>query len=463
MKTLLLHIPQINNGKREIMVIPMGLFSIADYLYKNDIDVRILHYGIQKEIEESFDLNRFIKYNKYKLICLDIHWIKQAKQTIECIKFIKSNSPDIIIVVGGISASYFADELLKTIPEIDFVIRGEGEYPLLRLIKALESNRHSFQNIPNLSYRIEKNIKHNKVTFYTDAKFYEEISHSNFKLLINYDKYFNRLLYADFDTSKRFGIRDSYKNAFFYNPGKGCPYNCIYCGSHFYKKSYIKQKKGFYFFSLKKAISDICNSYSYRIDVLRISFDPDPERRYYIRLFNELPNSLKKKIRLIFDCFTLPSEAFVKSVTSHFRDDSTLIISMETGSDYVRGKINRPYFTNHELIQSLKKILKYPLNIHIFLSFGLPFERSEDFKKTLEILNTITRLKNIGITICPIIVDIGSQMYEFPSKYNVSILYNKFSNWALEEISDDRTYYKTTFLSEVDILNSIKSLRNSYE
>ncbi|MCX7958369.1 MAG: cobalamin-dependent protein, partial [Deltaproteobacteria bacterium] len=326
MKTLLLHIPQFRDTKREIMVLPMGLFSIADYLYKNDIDVKILHYGIEKELDKDFNITEFIKINRYRIICFDMHWLKQTKHTIEQIKIIKADIPDIIITAGGISATYFADEILKTTPEIDFLIRGEGEYPLLMLIKSLMSKKHFFTDIPNLSYRLNGIIRHNKVAFFTDAEFYKDISHSNFGLLINYKQYLKRLLYADFDTSTPLGIRDSYKNAFYYNPGKGCPYNCIYCGSHFYKTNYIKQKKGYYFFRLRKAIDDVCNSYNYGADTLRISFDPEPERKYYIKLFKSLPANLKKKIRLVFDCFSMPDTEFAGVIEETFREDSVIVL-----------------------------------------------------------------------------------------------------------------------------------------
>jgi len=446
MNTLLIHIPQITDGKREIMVMPMGLFSIADYLNKNDIYSRILHLGIQKEAEKNFDIIKFIKNNNFKVVCFDIHWIKQAKQTIEYIRLIKHSIPDIITVAGGISATYFADEMLKHIPEVDFIIRGEGEYPLLTLIKRLNNLNHkSFADIPNLSYRHNNKIHHNKISFFTDAVFYRDISHSNFKLLYKYERYFSQMLYADFDTTKPLGIRDSYKNTFFYNPGKGCPYNCIYCGSYFYKKRYIRQKKGYYFFNIPKATTDIINAAKYGADTLRISFDPEPGRKYYKKLFPLLP---KKRLRLIFDCFSLPDESFARTVERSFRSDSVLVISVETGNDLVRRKIQRPFFTNNDLMQCLKILSKFKFNTHIFISFGLPYETEESYSDTVRLIQNIKEYKNIGITVCPIILDIGSRIYEYSFRYKTGLAKRSLSDWINEEVSDNRSYFSTSYLSE---------------
>ena len=60
---------------------------------------------------------------------------------------IKKLAPSIKIVVGGSAcAGQMGKNLLKTFPEIDFVIRGEGELPLVHLIKTL-TNPHANTNV----------------------------------------------------------------------------------------------------------------------------------------------------------------------------------------------------------------------------------------------------------------------------------------------------------------------------
>ncbi len=462
MKTLLVHIPQITKRKREIMVMPMGLFAIADYLNNNGIEAKILHYGIEKELDKNFDLERYINKNNISILSFDLHWAKQTKYVLSVTKEIKHKKPETKIILGGMTASYFADEILRSKMGVDFVIRGDGEYPLLMLIKNLYKDEKDYHKIPNLSYikYFHKNkndryrVFHNNTSFFTNSIFYNEISHSIFNYMLNYRHYIDKMLYADFDLSTPEGKRDSYQKAFFYNPGKGCPFNCIYCGSFFYKKNYINCNKGYYFFSLKKAYNDITNATRYGIETLRISFDPEPRREYYKNLFNKLKSL---RLRLIFDCFTLPDELFIKSVAENFRQDSVLVISIETGSEIIRKKIRRPYFDNISLINTLKMIKKYRINAHIFLSFGLPYETLNNLEETRNIIKKIKDIKNIGITICPMILDIGSLLYEYPQRYGTRPLITSFEDIIQTNISDFRTYYSTA-LSEREIIDAINEL-----
>ena len=70
-------------------------------------------------------------------------------------------------VLGGLTASGFSREILEHFPEIDFIIRGDAEKPLLELVQHLLSagSRSAAQSglsaIPNLSYRDENGIVEN--------------------------------------------------------------------------------------------------------------------------------------------------------------------------------------------------------------------------------------------------------------------------------------------------------------
>jgi radical SAM superfamily enzyme YgiQ (UPF0313 family) len=460
MKILLLHIPQIREDKKEIMVMPMGVFSIADYLFQNGYNVEIIHQGIEKIINPDFDIIRYIERSKFDVICFDLHWAKQTRYVLQQLREIKKRLPSLYTIVGGITATFFANDILKQIREVDFIIRGEGEYPLLRLLEEIKSGKHRYDSIPNLTYRFNESIYSNNISFFTNDKFYEKISHSNFSLLRNYSKYLSEFLYADFDTSKELGIRDSYKNTFYYNPGKGCPYNCIYCGSYFYKKECIRKKKGYFFFDINKAVSDIKGAVKYGIDTIRISFDPDRSRDYYIDLFDRIKIY---NLRLIYDCFSLPSVEFIKSVSRSFREDSVLIISVETGEENVRKKIGRPIFSNRELMECLAIMNRHRVRAHIFISFGLPYEQKKNFKNASSLISEVAGLNSIGITVCPMILDIGSQMHIDPERFGVIPHIGSFQDLLKINLSDNRTYYSTRYLREKEILEYISKLRDIYE
>jgi radical SAM superfamily enzyme YgiQ (UPF0313 family) len=56
-----------------------------------------------------------------------------------------------IVVMGGSHASAVPESLLAS-PDVDYVIRGEGEKPFVELLRAIQ-NRTGVENVPNLAYK----------------------------------------------------------------------------------------------------------------------------------------------------------------------------------------------------------------------------------------------------------------------------------------------------------------------
>jgi radical SAM superfamily enzyme YgiQ (UPF0313 family) len=77
---------------------------------------------------------------------------------------IKKVNPGVYTVMGGFHGTFCPEEVLAN-PAIDFVIRGEGEIPLLRFVQEIENKRFLWEDIPSLSYRKENStIKHNQLS-----------------------------------------------------------------------------------------------------------------------------------------------------------------------------------------------------------------------------------------------------------------------------------------------------------
>ncbi len=54
------------------------------------------------------------------------------------IKLVKEVNPHIVTVGGGIHFSLIAEEMMQACAELDFLVRGEGEFTLLELLEELE-------------------------------------------------------------------------------------------------------------------------------------------------------------------------------------------------------------------------------------------------------------------------------------------------------------------------------------
>ncbi|MEE8413709.1 MAG: radical SAM protein [Dehalococcoidales bacterium] len=67
-------------------------------------------------------------------------------------RHLKKNYPDLPIVLGGTHATLLPEETLAIAPEIDIIVRGEGEETFIELLQALE-NKQPLNTIAGISYR----------------------------------------------------------------------------------------------------------------------------------------------------------------------------------------------------------------------------------------------------------------------------------------------------------------------
>ncbi len=72
----------------------------------------------------------------------------------------KTVSEDILTIVGGIHFSFTPEESLRNYPEIDYIVRGEGEQTVVELIKTLQK-KGKISDVQGISYRKNTTVVHN--------------------------------------------------------------------------------------------------------------------------------------------------------------------------------------------------------------------------------------------------------------------------------------------------------------
>ncbi|NIV35155.1 MAG: TIGR04190 family B12-binding domain/radical SAM domain protein, partial [Anaerolineae bacterium] len=86
---------------------------------------------------------------------IDLHWMPHAHGAIEVARLCKKHHPDIPVMFGGFSSSYYHEELVRR-PEVDYVVRGDStELPVLNLMQHLtgQPGAPSLADIPNLTWQ----------------------------------------------------------------------------------------------------------------------------------------------------------------------------------------------------------------------------------------------------------------------------------------------------------------------
>ena len=84
----------------------------------------------------------------------------QRATALRIARFVRALRPSVRVVVGGYDPSLDAEAYMQS-PDVDFIVRGEGEHTLCELLRALENDRGA-ANITGLSYRTPDGFVHNR-------------------------------------------------------------------------------------------------------------------------------------------------------------------------------------------------------------------------------------------------------------------------------------------------------------
>jgi B12-binding domain/radical SAM domain protein len=133
---------------------PLGLTSIAAYLARNNYRVRILNLGARMVADPAYDAVVALRCLRAAVFGIDLHWLPHAQGALEVARLVRRLHPDARILLRGLSATYYHEELLRD-PAVDFVIRGDStEEPCRQLLQALREGQ-PLDGVANLTWRRE--------------------------------------------------------------------------------------------------------------------------------------------------------------------------------------------------------------------------------------------------------------------------------------------------------------------
>lgn len=457
-KVLFLHVPKFSSYYKpldefmNITYIPMGVFALADLVSKLNISVEIVHLGIEWILDHNFSIIQYIKNQKnIKVIYMPLFWHYQSYDVIQVASKIKNNFPDIFVILGGFTASYFADEIIEKFNFIDCIIKGYAEKPIVELTKLLINlenfEKNNINNNPILSFKNFIVSKKSKIYKYlikntnpsnlklddnlceiyiTDQKIFDSLRFSSLGLLKNHH-YYVKLFSFPLAYSKNLSIKDNikYNNMglvmFPLEVGRGCTTSCSWCAGcnkNQYKMNYTYK---IMWRDTNKVIETIKEALTFGYKTFAICFDPLPNsQEYYLELFDKIKQQ-NIKCGLYFECYSLPTFKFIKKFYETFDlNNSVIAISPECGNEEVRKKNKGFYFSNNEFFEILNLLASYKIKTDIFFTMGIPFENIKTLYDTKELIYKIHKTyKNIGrMMTWGIQVEPGSPLFEYPEQFN---------------------------------------------
>ncbi|MFS0861785.1 B12-binding domain-containing radical SAM protein [Fredinandcohnia sp. 179-A 10B2 NHS] len=149
-------------------------------------------------------------------------YIWNIEETIKVIKMLKKINPELLIVLGGPEVTYDVKEWLERIPEVDFLVIGEGEETFKQLLTAIRDGQ-STEKISGVALRKDDNV------------------------IINPQR--NKLDLKELPSPFRFeeDLPHLSKRVTYIETSRGCPFNCQFClssievGVRYFDREKIKE------------------------------------------------------------------------------------------------------------------------------------------------------------------------------------------------------------------------------
>ncbi|MBI4846239.1 MAG: cobalamin B12-binding domain-containing protein [Candidatus Omnitrophica bacterium] len=396
---------------------PIGLFSIADFLERHGIRVRIINIGVEKRLNQSFSIIDYILSTEAKIVGISIHWYVTLYNALVIAKEIKIKS-NVKIVLGGYTASIFAKEIIKKYDFIDAVINGEGETPFLIYSQSVLGQGPSFSQIPNLVFRNHNREAQSNCCYYATALELDSFDFSNIQLLNNYDTYFHMASLSPIATSHPMSLKVT--SDVLLCVGRGCDNTCYNCGASrtALKKTNFSSKVRYRNHSI--VIKEIKKFLELGYDNFSIVYNPDDDFSYYLGLF-QLMRDENIKIGMSFDCWFFPPQKFIDAFAETFDlDRSKLGITIESGLERTRKKYTKVQASNAQIMQLLDFIRGKGIYVHTFFTVCIPGETENDIKEMVSFMQRVID-KSDWFTINAIPIEPAAEIEQNAQQYGVKV------------------------------------------
>ncbi len=326
---------------------PVGLEYIAAALSPHVEKLTFLDLRLSDPLRDVKKLRRFVE-KEIDLLCISINWEYHFREVCELVNSLPSS---ITTVVGGKQATDCVDEIFGACPNVDVIVRGEGEESIVEVAQGRD-----FRDIGGISYRDGDRIVHNpnrplpEVDYYRypDRGLRRQEYHMNVGGLALHSHQFDIILTA-----------------------RGCPYNCKFCT---FNLNPLGQKRNYSARSLDSVMEEIRQVSAQMILIADENFFVNPRRAKQIceRMIEEGINKqfiVQARIEIFEhpDVLEVAARAGIKA----------LLLGIESPQDRILEQLNKGFDTA-KLRQAFATFSQFPFYYHGYFIYGNVTETEEE-------------------------------------------------------------------------------------
>ena len=270
----------------------------------------------------------------------------------------KDYSRNVPVVMGGQHVTIRTDDALAE-PNVDFVIKGEGEETFVDFLRQLGSDQR-WDDVPGLAFKKNGQHVHNRP---------RELSENIDDLLPARECLYDVENYEPHALAKLFASR-------------GCPYQCNYCGTQNIWTFKVRHRSTE---SVIKEVEHVKKEYG----SMYFTFFDDVFGLDKKRAIDLCEDMTRAQLGVRWDCLTRANLVSSELLTAMKQAGCVKIdMGVESGSDKIL-KDTKKGLTVDQLLAGGRLIKKHGLFLYCFFMVGLPTETEEDSKKTIEFLEKL--------------------------------------------------------------------------
>lgn len=344
-----------------------GILYLAGYLRRNGIEAFVrLYDGDESDAEVMQSLEALVRRARPKLVGISLKWFHHVHRALLLARTLRQIDPNIQVVMGGNTASYFWREL-HAYDCIDHLILGDGELPLLALCQGHPSPPNCVTLGPSGKAR------RLPLTYVQSPTNTEDVYYSHF----------NDIFLSQMDLHSFSG---------WVAPGKGCGENCLYCGG-----ARGNQKAGF-----GRAKPFLRSEENVRRDHQEIAHQTWQMRYDFSGSSAEFLSSTWAGVDLSRHCCTyfLWGVARIELIEALARTFQRVFMVLDIGCfseqqrlEQMRRGLLKPCATDQQLLELIDACRRHPnLDIEVSGIGGLPFASDATLQEEVRLVERVISL-----------------------------------------------------------------------
>ncbi len=335
---------------------------------------------------------------------------------IKVIKDVKSIDPEIITVMGGPHVTFCAEDTLRSFPELDLIVLGEGEKTIVELSAEVDKGR-KWSGIKGLVYRDETGIHQNEKRELLDVKTLPFPA----RHLLPLGRY--RALNTPISITT----------------SRGCPFRCIFCVGRKMVGAKVRYRD-------PMTVADELE-YLAELDFPQINIADDlftAKKEHCLAICNEI---IKRNLNIKWSSFARV-DTVSPSVLDKMKEAGCLNVSfgVETANTEILKTI-RKGITIPKVVSAIEMCVDAGIDPHVSFIIGLPGETPQTLLETQEFGDKISGLgAAFGFHLLAPFP--GTAVRDENQKYDLNILTDDWSQYhANRAIVETATVDKTALNS----------------